>query len=89
MDRERLRVMLARMETALAETRANLARVEYGLSDSSIRWTSYWGSQQPRRADDRRRPLGSTSVLGPNCSNPESSPKDERDHRHCLYGGGR
>ena len=33
MDRERLRVMLLRMETALAETRANLARVEHGLRD--------------------------------------------------------
>lgn len=45
MDRERLRVMLAHMETALAETRANLARVEHSLRTRP----------KPRRSGDARR----------------------------------
>lgn len=52
MDREGLRVMLARMETALAETRANLARVEQGLSDRAKAETI---RQRPKKRHYPRR----------------------------------
>jgi hypothetical protein len=52
MDRECLRVMLARMETALAETRANLARVEQGLSDRAEAETI---RQRPKKRHYHRR----------------------------------